>query len=199
MSLSIDSRDAPPTNVAGNSISITLITVLKSRWGRPYMEVLLRLPRHARKTMLGKMDELEFISFASWNIITRLPDNGPGQRVRSLKRAHLFFDVHFNGGWDQYVESSVRVLNGGMKLFWGSSRTYPGPLPARPFLQFFRDHEVHCAHYYCAYPEATVKMVRHALELEGKLDALVVQARGLDASEFDDAWQRFLGETQRLL
>jgi hypothetical protein len=199
MSLSIDSRDAPPTNVAGNSISITLFTVLKRWWGRPYMEGLLRLPRHARKTMLGKMDGLEFISFASWNVITRLPHNGPQQRVRELKRPHLFFDVHFNGGWDQYVESSVRVLNSGMKLFWGSSRTYPGPLPARRFLQFFRDHEVHCAHYYCAYPEATVKVVRHALELEVKLGELVEQARGLDASEFDDAWRRFLGEAQRLL
>ena len=198
MSLSIDPRDAPATNVSGNSISITLITELK-RWGRHYMETLLRLPRHARKTMLGKMDELEFISFASWNVITRLPDNGFEQRVRSLKRPHLFFEVHFNGGWDQYVESSVRVLNSGMKLFWGSSRTYPGPLPARPFLKFFRDHEVNCAHYYCAYPEATVKTVRQALELEERLDALVEQARGMDAAEFDDAWQTFLGESQRLL
>ena len=123
MSLSIDRRDAPPTDVAGNSISMTLFTVLK-RWGRPYMAVLLRLPRHARKPMLGRMDQLEFISFASWNVITRLPDNGPEQKVRSLRRAHLFFDVHFNGGWDQYVESSLRVLNGGMKLFWGSSVSY---------------------------------------------------------------------------
>jgi hypothetical protein len=198
MSLSVDRRDAPPTNVAGNSISITLVTELK-RWGRPYMETLLRLPRHARRVMVGKMDALEFISFASWNVITRLPDNGFEQRVRELKRPHLFFEVHFNGGWDQYVESSLRVLNGGMKLFWSSSRAYPGTLPARRFLQFFRDHEVHCAHYYCAYPEATVKVVRHALELEPKLDALVEQAPRLGVDEFDDAWRSFLGETQRLL
>ncbi|HSV41184.1 MAG TPA: hypothetical protein VLI04_20655 [Nocardioidaceae bacterium] len=187
MSLSIDRRDAPPSNVVGNSISITLFTTLKW-WGGTYMRGLLWLPRHARKLMVGEMDSMSFISFASWTVLNR-----PGMRRR------LFFEVHFNGGWEQYVEASVRVLTRGMKLFWGSSKTYPGPLPAGPFLEFFRNHEVACTHYYCAYPEATVTEVRRAIELEGKLDAFTAEARRLGDEDFESHWRTFLGETQQLL
>lgn len=199
MTLVIDARDAPASNVTGNSISITLFTTLKW-WGGPYMKrLLLPLPRYARKAMLGDMDGLSFISFASWTVIRDLPDNGPDQPVKKLKKPHLFFEVIFNGGWAQYVDSSLRVLSFGMKLFWGSSRTYPGLLPAADFMQFFRDHELPCAHLYCAYPDATVTMVRQAVELEPKLDALVAKAGDLNDEQFDAAYTRFLGEVQGLL
>lgn len=198
MTLVVDRRDAPPGNVDGQSISITLLTTQKW-WGAPFMKVLLPLPRVFRKPMLGPMDSLSFISFASWNIIRAIPYNGPPQRLRRLRKPHMFFDVSFNGGWDQYVDASVRILTFGMKLFWGSSRTFPGPLPGRGFKRFFRDHEVACAHYYCAYPDATVTIVRQALELEGRLAALAARAGALDPEGFDRAWQAFLSEAQPYL
>lgn len=198
MTLLIDERDAPASNVAGNAISITLFTTQKW-WGGFYMKRLLLLPRYARKTMVGEMDDLSFISFASWTVIKDLPDNGPAQRTKKLEKPRLFFEVTFNGGWAQYVDSSLRVLDFGMKLFWSSSRTYPGLLPAADFMQFFRDHELPCAHYYCAYPEATVTIVRQALALAPRLDALVEQARNQTGEQFDAAYTRFLGEVQGLL
>ncbi|MBA3746390.1 MAG: hypothetical protein H0W96_02725 [Solirubrobacterales bacterium] len=111
-----------------------------------------------------------FISFASWTLIRDLPHNGPPQSLRRLRHAHLFFEVHFNGSWAQYIDSSVRILTTGMQSFWGSSQTFPGPLPAAPFQQFFSDHEVDTNHYYCAYPQATVTLVRSALALEERLE-----------------------------
>ena len=196
MTLVVDHRDAPPGNVAGQSISITLWTT--QRWyGRFTMPVLFALSRFAPQRLLGNMDALSFISFASWSLMRDIPYNGPPQQLRRLRFEHLFFEVSFNGGWDQYVDASVRILTGGMKAYWGSSQGFPGPLPGRGFKAFFRRHELPCAHYYCAYPEATVTTVRQALALEPELDALAARAAGMDAETFGAAWQSFLGSAQR--
>jgi len=195
MTLIVDPRDAPPNNVDGESISITLFTTQKPL-GRFFMAFLFAASRFAPKTLLRDMDALSFISFASWSLIRRIPYNGPPQRVRRLRRAHLFFDVSFNGGWDQYVDASVRILTGGMKTYWGTSAGFPGPLPGSGFKAFFRRHELPCSHYYCAYPDATVTMVRQALALEPALDALATGAAGLDAQAFEREWSAFLNEAQ---
>jgi hypothetical protein len=195
MTLVIDRRDAPPSNVVGESISITLFTTQKAA-GRVFMPFLFAASRFAPKQLLKDMDALSFISFASWSLIRRIPYNGPPQRLRRLRFPHLFFDVSFNGGWDQYVDASVRILTGGMKAYWGSSAGFPGPLPGGQFKAFFRRHEVPCSHLYCAYPEATVRTVRQALALEPGLDSLAARAEMLDSAAFAREWEAFLHEAQ---
>jgi hypothetical protein len=186
--------DAPPANVTGQTTSITLFTVQRW-WGRFVMPVLFVITRAFPQT-LGPMDRLSFISFASWSLVRDLPYNGAAQKTRRLRRAHLFFEVHFNGSWAQYIDSSVRVLTTGMKSFWGASQTFPGPLPAGPFQRFFKVHEVDVGHYYCAYPDATVTIVRSALALEQRLDMFAHRAALLQESAFDDAWDAFLQDAQ---
>ena len=186
--------DAPPANVTVQTTSITLFTVQRW-WGRFVMPVLFVLTRAFPQT-LGPMDRLSFISFASWSLVRDLPPTGPEQQTRRLRRAHLFFEVHFNGSWAQYIDSSVRVLTTGMKSFWGSSETFPGPLPAGPFQRFFKVHEVDVGHYYCAYPDATVTIVRSALALEQRLDMFAHRAALLQESAFDEAWDAFLEDAQ---
>jgi hypothetical protein len=186
--------DAPPANVTGQSTSITLFTVQRW-WGAFVMPVLFVLTRAFPQT-LGAMDRLSFISFASWSLVRDLPYNGAAQKTRRLRRAHLFFEVHFNGSWAQYIDSSVRVLTTGMKSFWGGSETFPGPLPAGPFQRFFKVHEVDVGHYYCAYPDTTVTIVRSALALEQRLDMFAHRAALLQESAFDDAWDAFLEDAQ---
>lgn len=195
MTLVVDRRDAPPSNVDGQSISITLFTTQKP-WGRFFMPFLFTASRFAPKALLKDMDALSFISFASWSLIHRIPYNGPPQRLRRLRFKHLFFEVSFNGGWDQYVDASVRILTTGMKSYWGSSAGFPGPLPGSGFKAFFRRHELPCSHYYCAYPQATVTIVRQALALEGRLDALAAGAAGMDPQTFEREWNAFLHEAQ---
>lgn len=195
MSLVIDRRDAPPSNVTGESISITLFTAQRPP-GRFSMPLLFAVSRFAPKLLLKDMDALSFISFASWSLIRRIPYNGPPQRLRRLRVPHLFFDVSFNGGWDQYVDASVRILTTGMKTYWGTSSGFPGPLPGSGFKAFFRRHELSCSHYYCAYPDATVRTVRQALALEPRLDALAAQAAAMDDATFEREWKAFLHEAQ---
>ncbi len=189
--------DAPASNVAGQTTSITLFTT-ERRWGRAAMPALFAATR-AQPKLLAAMDSLSFISYASWSLVRDLPYNGPPQSLRRLRCDHLFFEVHFNGSWAQYIDSSVRVLTGGMKAFWSSSQTFPGPLPAAPFQQFFRDHEVDLSHYYCAYPDATVTMVRSALQLEERLEMFAHRAGLISEAAFEDAWDAFLEDAQRLL
>lgn len=107
--------------------------------------------------------------------------------------------MSFNGSWAQYIDSSVRVLTGGMKAFWSSSLTFPGPLPAGPFQAFFKTHEVDTSHYYCAYPDATVTIVRSALALEERLDMFAHRAGLLPQEAFDAVWGAFLEDAQRYL
>lgn len=189
--------DAPPNNVSGHTTSITLFTVQRP-WGRFVMPLLFSATRAIPKT-LEAMDRLSFISFASWSLVRDLPYNGLPQRTRRLRHAHLFFEVHFNGSWAQYIDSSVRVLTTGMKSFWGSSHAFPGPLPSGPFKRFFKVHEVDTSHYYCAYPEATVTIVRSALALEQRLDMFAHRAALLPQDAFEAAWEAFLADAQRLL
>jgi hypothetical protein len=189
--------DAPPRNVCGRTTSITLFTTQKW-WGAFWMPFMFAFTRAAPKN-LEAMDNLSFISFASWSLIRDLPGNGPPQSVRRLRRPHLFFEVSFNGSWAQYIDSSVRVLTTGMYTFWGSSRRFPGPMPASPFQAFFKVHEVDTSHYYCAYPEATVTTVRSALELEDRLAMFAHRAANLPAERFDAAWDAFLEDVQHQL
>ena len=191
------SPDAPSSNVLGQWTSITLFTTQRW-WGSLAMPVLFAATRAVPKT-LAKMDALSFISFASWSLVQDIPYNGPPQQTRRLRYAHLFFEVHFNGSWAQYIDSSVRVLTTGMKSYWGSSRAFPGPLPAGPFQAFFREHEVDLSHYYSAYPDATVTIVRQALELEQRLYMFAHRAGLIQDEAFDAAWDAFLEDAQRLL
>ncbi|MGH2899741.1 MAG: hypothetical protein ACRDMZ_13795 [Solirubrobacteraceae bacterium] len=197
MSLHAVSPDAPPRNVCGRTTSITLFSTLKW-WGRPWMRFMFAATRASPKT-LAAMDGLSFISFASWSLIRDLPGNGPPQSVRRLRRDHLFFEVSFNGSWAQYIDSSVRVLTTGMYTYWGASRTFPGPLPAGPFQRFFKVHEIDASHYHCAYPEATVTVVRSALELEQRLDMFAHRAANIPEDRFAAAWDAFLEDAQRHL
>ena len=189
--------DAPAANVVGETTSITLFSTQRW-WGRLVMPGLFAVSRVVPKA-LEAMDRLSFISFASWTLIRDLPYNGPPQSLRRLRYDHLFFEVHFNGSWAQYIDSSVRILTTGMKSFWGSSETFPGPLLAAPFQQFFKDHEVDTNHYYCAYPEATVTIVRSALALEQRLDMFAHRAGLISENAFDGAWDAFLEDAQRHL
>jgi hypothetical protein len=191
------SPDAPAANVCGDWTSITLFTTQRW-WGPIAMPVLFAITRAVPKA-LAAMDSLSFISFASWSLVREIPYNGPPQQTRKLRYAHLFFEVHFNGSWAQYIDSSVRVLTSGMKGYWSSSRAFPGPLPAGPFQAFFRDHEVDLSHYYSAYPDATVTIIRQAIELEERLDMFAHRAGLIQEEAFDAAWDAFLQDAQRLL
>ena len=50
--------------------------------------------------------------------------------------------------------------------------------------------------YYCAYPEASTRMVRSALEVRKRAAALARDAERLGPEEFKAAYERFLVDNQ---
>ena len=51
-------------------------------------------------------------------------------------------------------------------------------------------------HYYCAYPEASTRMVKGALEVRERFDRLVEDSERLSPEAFQAAYERFLTESQ---
>jgi hypothetical protein len=50
--------------------------------------------------------------------------------------------------------------------------------------------------YYCAYPQASTRMVRSALEVRERFGALAREAERLTPEEFKAAYERFLVDAQ---
>jgi hypothetical protein len=57
-------------------------------------------------------------------------DRRRGERVRYR---YLLFESNFNGTWDEYIDAFSEVVPTRMRLIWGSSYGFPGPLPVEPF------------------------------------------------------------------
>lgn len=144
------------TNVDGSTTAITTFSTVKW-WGRLWLPILFFAIRHL-PSLTTALRELSFIHFARWTLITQLPH-------RKLERPHLFFESNFDGSWDEYIDAFSYKLTRGMRMFWGSSDGFPGPLPTGPFKAYIRANETVADHYWSAYPDASTTMIERALKI----------------------------------
>ena len=184
-------------NVHGQAIAITVFSTVRW-WGKAFLPALFGVTK-AIPPLTGTLVRLSFIHFARWSVITELPQNGPPQRLGRLRFPHMYFESNFNGGWEEYIDAFSHILAPGMAAFWGSSYGFPKALPTRPFKAYIAQNEIEASHYWSAYPEATVTVVKAALELEERLGPLRAVATDGSPEEFAAAWRRFLTEGQRWL
>jgi len=190
-------RPAVDPNVDGQAIAITVFSTV--RWfGKPFLPVLFAVTKRVPK-LTTTLVQLSFIHFARWSVIKQLPYNGPPQTKRKLRYAHMYFESNFNGGWEEYIDAFSHILTKGMAAFWGSSYGFPKALPVGPFKEYIRANETAASHYYSAYPEATVTMVKAALDVDAKFSALRRNATQLEPKAFTAAYERFLADAQRSL
>ena len=82
---------------------------------------------------------------------------------------------------------------------FGVSYGWPGPVPAAPFKSFITRHEYTASHFYCAYPQASTRMVKGALAVRERFERLVEDSARLDSEAFAAAYERFLVESQAQL
>jgi hypothetical protein len=184
-------------NIDGVAIAITVFSTIKL-WGRVFLPILFFVTK--RKPSLTKtLVDLSFIHFARWSVITKIPDNGPEQPRQKLRYPHMYFESNFNGGWEEYIDAFSHILTSGMAAFWGSSYGFPKALPVGPFKVYIQDNETEACHYYSAYPEATITMVKAALELDDKLAPLKRSAKKMDPDAFAAAYAKMLTDAQRSL
>ncbi|MGI8802263.1 MAG: hypothetical protein ACR2KV_08830 [Solirubrobacteraceae bacterium] len=184
-------------NVDGQAIALTTFSTLKW-WGPLYLPPLYFLAKRIPK-LTEKLVELSFIHFARWSLIDEIPYNGPPQPTQKLRYTHLYFESNFNGGWEEYIDAFSHVLATNMAVFFGAAYGFKRVPPVGPLKTYIRDHETEASHYYSAYPEATITMVKAALSLEDKIAPLRRTAAELEPAAFADAYRKLLTDAQRCL
>jgi hypothetical protein len=184
-------------NQHGQAIAITVFSTIRW-WGKGFLPVLFLVTRMV-PPLTGTLRKLSFIHFARWSVVMSPPYNGPPQRKGGWRYPHMYFESNFNGGWEEYIDAFSHILTNGMTAFWGSSYGFPKPLPTAPFKAYIQVNETEADHYYCAYPDATSTMIQRALELDGKLAPLILEAERMDPGDFAVAYRKFLTDVQHCL
>jgi hypothetical protein len=178
-------------NVEGKATAITVLTPVKP-WGRPILALVFLAGRRLTFT-LKKLHQLSFIHYARWAVIPRFPDGGGGER---LHHSYLLFESNFNGAWDEYIDAFSEVVPDRMRLIWGTSYGFPGPIPVEPFKTYIRKNEYVANHYWSAYPGASTTEIIAAQRVAEALDRFKRRSRGLEPEAFAAAYRTFLREVQ---
>jgi hypothetical protein len=177
-----------PGNTIGRLTGLTLFTPVRRRW----------LPVAKSAFWLGKWVPLaqkhilqfEFIHFVRWTHVDKLPD---GQK---LNYTYLFFESNFDGPWQHYIDAFAYCIPKDIRLVWGRGINFPAPPPAEPLKAWIAHNSMEGGTYYCAYPEASTRMVKGALEVSERFEALRAGAASMTPEQFEAAYRRFVGDVQ---
>jgi hypothetical protein len=176
-----------PGNTLGRMTALTLFTPVRRRWA-PVLAAALWLGSYvplAQRHIL----QFNFIKHVRWTIVRGLP----GER---LHYPYLFFESNFDGPWQHYIDAFAYVIPRDIRFVWGSGPDFPGPPPAEPLKAWIARNSMEGGTYYCAYPQASTRMVKGALEVRERLDALRAGAAKMTPEQFQEAYQRFLTDVQ---
>jgi hypothetical protein len=187
--------DVPNTH--GAATAITVLTPIRRGW-RGWLLGAFYLGQNIKLSTLV-LRKLSFIHFARWCIVRQVPFNGPPQEPEKLRYNYLLFESNFNGTWDQYIDAFSHIVPGQMKMVWGSSFGFPGPIPVGPFKDYIRRNEYEANHYYSAYPDATTTMIASSLVLQERFAELDAGADNLSDEQLQQSWLSFVTDMQRHL
>jgi hypothetical protein len=140
--------------------------------------------------------QFDFIHFVRWTIVRDLPYHGPPQERDRLGYHHLFFESNFDGPWQHYIDAFAYCIAHRIRLVWGRGIAFPGPPPAEPLKRWIAMNSLGGGSYYCAYPEASTRMVKGALATRAALRELVADSRHLGPADFKVRYERFLADCQ---
>jgi len=180
---------APPRtgNEIGRMTGLTLFTPIRPQWVW-LLRIGLPVTRHLR-FMARHILQFNFIKFVRWTVV-------PGLDGERLNYQYLFFESNFDGPWQHYIDAFAYVIPKDIRLTWGRGINFPFPPPAEPLKAWIARNSMEGGTYYCAYPEASTRMVRAALDVREGLRALARDAERLGPEEFKAAYERFLVDAQ---
>ena len=177
-----------PGNTIGRMTGLTLFTPVRTQW-KPIAKGAFWLGRYiplAQKHIL----QFNFIHYVRWTHVSKLPD---GQK---LNYTYLFFESNFDGPWQHYIDAFAYCIPKDIRFVWGRGINFPAPPPAEPLKAWIAHNSMEGGTYYCAYPEASTRMCKAALEVKARLDILRAGAASMSPEEFKAAYEEFLTETQ---
>src|ERR687898_1615249 len=170
-------------NVHGRMTGLTLFTPIRPQWVW-FLRVGLPLTRHL-PFMARHILQFNFIKFVRWTVV-------PGLEGERLNYQYLLFESNFDGPWQHYIDAFAYVVPRWIRLTWGRGPGFPGPPPAGPLKAWIAMNSLDGGHYYCAYPQASTRMVKGALDVRSRFDRLVADSERLSPESFAAAWERFL-------
>jgi hypothetical protein len=178
----------PTGNRIGRMTGLTLFSPVRSQWlgVAKFGFWLGKFVPLAQKHIL----QFDFIHFVRWTHVRQLPD---GQK---LNYTYLFFESNFDGPWQHYIDAFAYVIPKDIRFVWGRGINFPAPPPAEPLKAWIAFNSMEGGTYYCAYPQASTRMCKGALEVKPKLDALAKRAASMSPEEFKAAYDKFLTDVQ---
>ena len=161
-------HDDLPGNVLGTAHAFTAFAPMPW-WAVPMLKFKLGIVKLLPTTDLRRH---HFVYFGRWTLLPRVPGTGKrGDR-------YVLIETNFNGSFSDYLDTLSVALWTNLTRIWG--RCYecpPNMQPPSSFRRWARRHELPAQHYFCAYPEATVKQIEMALVKEATgSDAEAVKA-----------------------
>ena len=164
--------------------TISPIRKIWAVWLRFYFVIApyLRLGNR-RPGPLERLVELSMIGFARWSLVPRLP------------WPYLLFETNFDNESDRYLEVFALIIPGGLQINWLGAYGFPNPRRVGRFQQYVNDRKLPIHHYYSAYPNASTKSIRTALELQRQVGAFQVPQ---SPEEFRGAYRRLLERVQAI-
>ena len=132
------------------------------------------------KTTQQTAKDLAFLQFVHWVVVRRdqFPRLDAAQQPERLNYDYLFFLSTFNGPWGPYIEAFSDVLYKALDLVWFWSVGYPFARPVGPLKAYIQRNQIESDHSYSAYPGASVRDVRSALDLRERVIDLAERAHG---------------------
>jgi hypothetical protein len=184
---------------AGKAIAINVLTPLP--WWKAWITRLVFWLVGRITALQGTLKALSFIHFARWTIV-RSKDLYPvkdshGRDVWGTY--YLLFNSNFNGPWEEYIDAFSYVLPKGLDLLWFTSTGYPGASPITPFKRYIRRCEFKTDAYWSAYPAASTKDIRTALDVAEEMEALADRIEGLGDDEFAREYDEMMWRVQAKL
>jgi hypothetical protein len=183
----------------GKAVTFNVITPM-TRFGTWVVRILLLYLDRVKSTQ-ETAKRLSFLPFVHWVVVKRnaFPHLAPDQPKEQLNYDYLFFLSTFNGPWSPYIDAFADVLFHALDAVWFWSIGYPFARPVSGLKAYIVRNQVESDHAYSAYPGASVRDVRSAIELYHELVRFEEEAKCLNAAQFEAEFGRLLIRVQNKL
>jgi hypothetical protein len=186
----VEWHDDLPGNRLDRVHALTALTPMPW-WEVLYLKVKFTKTKVWPNPEIRNLREHEFVHFGRWTFVR--PPRGTGK----LGDRYVLIETNYNGSFAEYLDTIATDLKKHMNKIWGGCYGCPENMqPTTEFRRWARDHEAPAQHYFCPYPDATVKEIEVALALRRDLEELV---KGADERGGDRAVEKLAGEIDRLL
>jgi hypothetical protein len=183
-----------PGNVLGRLLCLTLFTPIRPQW-LTFLTVGFKVARRL-PLIHHHVLQFNFIHFVRWAIVYELPYNGEPQQRERLRYAYLYFESNFDGPWQHYIDAFAYCIPFDINMLWGRGFAFPGPPPSEPLKNWIAMNSMEGGSYYCAYPNASTRMVKSALAVRDGVRSLLAESRTLGATDFKARYEQFLTDVQ---